>query len=238
MTAAVPVVWVVAGRETAESWVTALRTQGCAAGALVWAEARMTPPTALPEADLVLFTSRRAALALPEGAGADRPAACVGAGTASAARARGFDVVLVGEAGGSDLAARILAERPEARQVLFLCGQDARREAPDALRAGGVAVESLPVYAMEPAPDFGMHVARSPEPAAVVLGSPRAADALAEALQAVDRTLPEDAVVVVLGAVTAERATERFGRYVARASSTDADGLAGAVRAALDRSQA
>ena len=153
--------------------------------------------------------------------------------TAEAAREHGYDVMLVGEAGGAALAAEVLKLRPKHKRVLYPCGQEARPEAPGVLAHGGLDVDELPVYAMEPLPDFAARVGKSPEPAAVVLGSPKAAEALHAALEAAARVLPKGAALIALGAVTAERATALFGRYVAQSPSTDAAGVAAAVGTAL-----
>jgi len=239
-----PVVWVVAGERSARRWVAALREAELAAGALVWAAAASLLEGRAPgdpglgacaDADLVLFTSRHAALVLPDGHGAGRLAACVGRGTAEAAAARGYDVVLVGARGSADLAARLVAERKDVRRVLWPCGRDARREAPDVLEAAGLDVVAVPVYAMVEAPDFAARVGAAPEPAAIVLGSPRAVLALETALATAGRDLPAATVLAVLGSVTAERAAATFERYVAQASRTDGAGLARAVTEALAR---
>ena len=233
-----PVVWVVAGAETAARWVHALRKEGLAAGALPWSAPRALAWEGFrdPRPALVLLTSRRAADVLPPGAGTGIRAACVGASTAEAARARGFEPVFVGEAGGAALAATILAAPGVPPRVVFLAGADVRHEAVEALEGGGVIVETLPVYEMAPCEGFDGRVRDAPEPAAVALGSPRAAEALHAALGRIDRSLPATAVCGVLGAVTAERATALFDRYVAVAERTDPEGLAGALRAVLPRS--
>ncbi len=236
MSAAPPVVWVVAARASAVRWVAVLREHGVAAGALIWAEARplVADDVALPEAELVLFTSRQALDVLAYGAGDGRRAACVGAGTARDARAKGFEVVLVGEQGGAHVAARIGEELPGTSSVLWLRGEAARPEARDALVARGIEVHELPVYAMVPAEDFGARVAAAPPPDAVIVGSPRAVDALAAA----GRALPEAAHVITPGALTAEHVAATWKRYGTCAPSADADGLAEAVLGALDPSKA
>ncbi|HEY5658553.1 MAG TPA: hypothetical protein VIY27_12265, partial [Myxococcota bacterium] len=59
----------------------------------------------------------------------------------------------------------------------------------------------------------------------------------AEALHAAGRAVPGTTALIALGAVTSQRAAGLFGRCVARATSTDAAGLAAAVAAALARNQ-
>jgi uroporphyrinogen-III synthase len=232
VTAGAPVVWVVAGADTARRWVRVLRREGLTAGALAWSEARALGwggwPDPVPE--VVLLTSPHALLALPEGAGGGVSAACVGAATARAAQARGFRPICVGEEGGASLARDLLAVRPGLSNVLFLAGRGARREAVDVLQRAGVRVEAVQVYAMEAREDLVERLGGAPEPDAVVLGSPRAAQALHRAMARAGRSLAETTFCVVLGAVTEKRAESLFHRYVAVASRTDAQGLAATVR--------
>jgi len=231
VTGAPPIVWVVAGLKTAERWVVRLREAGFAAGALAWAEGKALDfdEGLLGPHDLVLLTSVRAAGSLPRAWCAGRPAACVGAKTAEAARGHGYDVVLVGEAGGEALARQILKRKPRPKRVLYPCGQEARPEAPGVLAHGGLDVDELPVYAMEPLADFPERVARAPEPAAIVLGSPKAA----EALHAAGRALPDKVALLALGSITAERAQALFARSVTQTPSADATGVVAAIRAAF-----
>jgi len=131
--------------------------------------------------------------------------------------------------GGAALAKQILAEETGVRRVLWPCARQARREVPEILSAAGCEVLEVPVYAMVPVPTFAARVAAAPSPAAVVLGSPRAVDALQGALGAASRDLPAGVPLAVLGSVTAKRAAATFEGYVAQASSKDGAGLARAV---------
>ena len=233
-------VWVVAGAGTCRRWSRALGDEGLEGIELPWSVLRPDPQldrlaTALADAPerLVLFTSRSAVAVLPDGVGVGRRCACVGPGTARAASACGFEVALVGAAGGAALARSLLAELPEERAVLFLRGREARPEAEDALLAAGVGVRSLTVYRMDVQPDFAAVVRAAPEPSAILLGSPRAADALHEALAATDRPLPPSVVLVAPGAVTAAHAGAKFGRAIQVAQHVDPAGLAQSVHEAL-----
>jgi uroporphyrinogen-III synthase len=229
-----PVVWVVAAADTAARWTRVLRREGFAAGALAWSEVRPVRdvPARLPPADLVLLTSRHAVEALPAGAARGRAAACVGEATARAAGEAGFDVVLVGTAGGAELARRTLAGRPGLEGVLFLVGAHARAEAQEILEGAGVRVERRVVYETAPRAAFPAEVAGAPEPEGIVAGSPRAVEALAAALRGAARRLPARLAVAVPGSVTAERAAALLERYVARAERAEARALADALRAA------
>lgn len=192
--------------------------------------------------DLVMLTSAHAVTALPDGIGVGHEAACVGVATAEAARSRGFtiaeDVKIAGVVrGGRALGEAIAARTPRPARVLWLCGEDRRPEARDALVAAGIELDEVVTYVMAPRDDFPAMIEQAPEPAAVVLGSPRGVDALAAALLLAHRALAEDAPVVVPeGAVTEARARDAFGGRVhvaaPRADRTGTD-YAGAVVTAL-----
>ncbi len=192
--------------------------------------------------DLVMLSSMHAVAALPDGAGAGHVAACVGVATAEAARAKGFtvaaDVPVAGVVrGGRALGKAIAARTPRPARVLWLCGRDRRPEAREVLQAAGIALDEVVTYAMVRRAGFEDAVRDAPEPAAVVLGSPRGVDALAAALLVAHRALGAHAPVVVpAGAATEARARAAFGERVCVAQPrTDRGGTdyAGAVTAAL-----
>ncbi len=187
MSAPRPLVWVVATDETAARWARALEQAGQVALPLAWSEVLPLEPgpalaaLARGDFDRVLVTSAYAVEVLPPGAGAGRPAACVGARAAEAAAAAGFEVREVGRRGAADVAARVLAAQPAPRRVLFLATSEAREEAVEALRGEGVRVDRLDVYRVAVRPAFATELERARDPAAVLAGSPRAVDALVKA---------------------------------------------------------
>jgi uroporphyrinogen-III synthase len=149
----------------------------------------------------------------------------------AAARARGLEVAWVGDAGAEDLARRVAASLPGGR-VLFLAGRDARREGPQALEAAGLDVEEVVVYRMAPREAFAGEVQAAPRPAALVVGSPRAGEALAGALPSARRAEVLAAPAVVPGATSAEALSALGFRAVTVAGPSDRL-LARAVRDAL-----
>jgi len=227
--------WIVATRETAERWQSAfagLDPQVLPWGAVgppedVGAAARAVSAGAF---DLVLFTSRHAPAALPAGSGTGLRCACVGAGTAAAAEERGFEVGLVGRAGGADLAARLLEAETGLRTVLHVRGAEARPEAREALEAAGVQVADVVAYAVVPLASFDARIAEGRFPRALVLGSPRAVAALYGALSRTGRTLPRDAVIIAPGETTAAAARAHWPERVEVAERNDPRALADLVR--------
>lgn len=222
---------------------------GLAPVALPWSERRdADDPAAGGEAlargafDLVMLTSAHAVSALAEDAGAGHEAACVGVATAASARAKGFaiaeDVHVAGVVrGGRALGEAIAGRTPRPTRVLWLCAEDRRPEARDALHAAGIALDEVVTYVMTPRADFVATIRAAPAPAAIVLGSPRGVDALAAALRDAERAIAgEVPVVVPEGAVTEARARAAFGARtriaMPRADRTGTD-YAAAVAAAL-----
>jgi uroporphyrinogen-III synthase len=226
--------WIVASEGTVRRWRQGLERLGRAAVPLPWSEV-LPPdePEALAEAlseptDLVLLTSANAVRWLPSGA--RPPAACVGAATAEAARAARFEVLLVGEGGGADLAHAILADLPDARRVLFLRGGDAREEATEVLRAHGRSVRSAVAYETRPRAAFVSEVRAAPPPrGGIVVGSPRAAEALADALDISGRAEERQVLVVAVGETTAARLEALGFPRVVAAARPGAEGIAEAL---------
>ena len=232
MTTAQAPVWVVASTATSTRWTAALAAAGVTALALPWSLVRVDTDEGLQRLregghELVLFTSAYAPEALPAEVGAGIEAACVGARTEAAARAQGFTVTWTGDAGGDALARALLEARPGLRRVLHLCGRDRREELRRHLEDAGVAVESVSVYAADADPAFDAAVRAAPEPACVVVGSPRALDALVEA-----GIHPQ--VVVAPGATTADAAMALQETRVVVAARPDPEALVEAVRSALE----
>ena len=155
--------------------------------------------------DVVLLTSGFAVSMLAAGAAAGHAAACVGESTGVAAGAAGFQTLLVGRAGALALAGALLERVPRPRRVLWLRGDEVQREGVERLRQAGVSVEEVVTYAAEPLPAFVPGLRAAPDPAAVLVQSPRAADALADALLATDRVLPRACGLFGLGSLAGER---------------------------------
>jgi uroporphyrinogen-III synthase len=155
-----------------------------------------------PRAPRALLAAARAGGVADELAGLD--AFAVGEATAAAAASAGFTVAAVGRRGGAELA-RVLSEwLPRGAAVLHACGREHRRELADALAAAGVGVIPLVVYAMEAAPRESLPALPPDPPAAVVVTSPRAAEAYAAAAGRTLATAPH----LAMGATTAARARE------------------------------
>jgi uroporphyrinogen-III synthase len=234
-----PTVWVVASLDTATKWCDLLRERGLAAEALAWSEfhsvvtaAQLAQLRMGARPDVLLLTSANTVRSLPAEASWPVPVACVGEATAEAAREAGLDVRWVGARGAEQVAADLAAARPGCR-VLFLRGRDARREGVDALEQAGCTVEEVIVYEMQRALGFPARVAEAPAPAAVVVGSPRAAEALAEALGTVARPGVGDRPVLAVGDTTAARLGELGFTDVRDAGHPSGRALADAVAAVL-----
>jgi uroporphyrinogen-III synthase len=203
-------VWVVASDETVRRWCAALTQSGAHPVPLPWCEvAAPDEPDAVlaaldPSIDLVLFTSANALRFFD--AVVDRlPAACVGNATAEAARRAGFSVEFVGHGGAEDLAQEVVRRFPSARRILFVRGREAREEGVEALREAGVEVRSVVAYQTRPRPSFVSEVREAPAPDAILVGSPLAAGALLDALDAASLWAPRDTLTVAVGETTAAR---------------------------------
>jgi len=133
---------------------------------------------------VLALTSPRAAAALVAGAArhglvetfARLPVAAIGKATAAAAEAAGLAVAEVGGGGGGELAGLILGRWGSAGAVLHSCGRDHRPELAARLRAAGVEVIELPVYAVELVPATELPPLPPTLPVAVVVSSPRAVE--------------------------------------------------------------
>jgi uroporphyrinogen-III synthase len=160
----------------------------------------------------VVFTSRRAAPALLV-AGERRgmgpwllslPAAAVGEATASAARAAGFTVALVGDAGGRALAALLATRLAAGSTVLHACAREHRDEFGVALAGSGSRIVPIVVYSMDETPAEDLPPLPSELPRAVLLTSPRATRAYLCATGGCYAAVPH----IALGATTAAAAED------------------------------
>jgi uroporphyrinogen-III synthase len=168
---------------------------------------------AVESLERVAFTSARAPGALRRAAAARGlagrllaiPAAVVGEATARAAAAAGFTVAEVGAAGGADLARMVASRCRRGAAVLHACAREHHAELAAVLVAGDIRVVSVVVYAMEAVSAAELKVV--PEAsllAAVVLTSPRAAEAYLAACGTRLRGVPH----LVMGPTTGARAHE------------------------------
>jgi len=230
----------VAAGATCRRWSRALGAVGLEAVPLPWSQAQPEPAAAplgraleQGRGEFLLFTSRNAVAVLPPGCGRGHRCACVGSATAQAAGERGFEVILTGEAGGEELARQLLARVPDLSGLLFPCGRVTRPEAKAVLSAAGISVRSVTVYALEARTAFAGEVAAAPSAAALLLGSPRAVDALQAALARTGRHLAEGGVLVVPGSVAARHAAGKLLARICTAQHVDAAGLARAVLESL-----
>jgi uroporphyrinogen-III synthase len=161
----------------------------------------------------IAFTSPRAPAALRRSAQARGmtaalggvAAAVVGDATAAAATASGFAVAEIGTSGGAELARRVAARAGRGAIVLHACGRDHHRDLAAGLAAHDIRVIAVVVYAMELVPAGELpELPAATATAAVVLTSPRAAEAYVAALGAGIPNVPH----LVMGATTAARARE------------------------------
>jgi uroporphyrinogen-III synthase len=172
----------------------------------------------------------------------DRPLFAVGAATAAAARAAGFEQVDAGEeadgdGGGGDaaaLAARLVRAAPIDRAPWPVLWPRGREVAADlaalafALAPGRVEVRPVVLYAAEPRrPDAALAAVAAGQVAAVLLHSPRGARAAAEALAAAGLAPPP--AIALSPAVAAAWP----GPVLDVAARPDADALREAVGRAL-----
>ena len=150
-----------------------------------WAAVR----TARPRLRAVAFTSPRAPAALraaaaaraPPGARGGGPGGAGGGAPARAPAAPGVAVGAGGSGGGAELARVVAARLEGGASVLHACGRDHRRDLADALAAAGIELLEVIVYAMELTPRAALPALPAAAPAAVLLTSPRAAEAFAAA---------------------------------------------------------
>jgi uroporphyrinogen-III synthase len=167
----------------------------------------------LPALHRLAFTSPRAPSALRRaaephglsGALAAIPAAAVGEATARGAASAGFAVAEVGTGGGADLGRLIARGCRRGSLVLHACAREHHEELAAVLEACDVRVISVVVYGMDAAPPAELPAL--PEPAAlaaVVLTSPRAAEAYLAACGTRLKGIPH----LAMGPTTGARARE------------------------------
>ncbi len=165
---------------------------------------------ALAACSLVAFTSRRGPAGLRRAAGElwpalqRLPAAAVGAVTAEAARREGFRVEIVGDAGGEALAALVAGAVAAGATVLHPCGREHREELRGALETRGVQVVEVVVYGVAEATAAELPPLPADPPRAVLLTSPRAAQAYLNASGGRYAGVPH----LALGPTTAAAAAE------------------------------
>ena len=208
-------IWLVATDATAARWAQSLDPARGTPHALVWGKARplvcaeeLDATCARIRPELLLLTSPEALAFLGSRTAKGLEAVCVGAVTAEVATTYGVTVRGHGDGGGIELARWILDLPSHPRRFLWLRGRDARTEVAALLRASGATVEELITYAVEPEAGFPEAVRNAPEPAAVLVGSPRGAEALVAALAAAGRALPPATELLTAGPSTDRRLRE------------------------------
>lgn len=155
----------------------------------------------------VIFTSRNAVDAAGPGNGL--PCYAVGAATAAAARAAGFDPIAVAEDANS-LFQRILADRP-AGALLHLRGRHARGHLAERLNGAGIEAREAVVYEQleTPLSEAAKALLRGATPVIVPLFSPRSAKIFARQHRGEAPLLiaaMSDAVTDALGDLRVQRA--------------------------------
>lgn len=135
----------------------------------------------------LVLTSPRAARFLVEQAGErgtsrvlSLATAAIGAATAQAAEEAGFQVQVVGQGGGTELARELTGLWPGTTTAILAAGVHARPELPSALEAAGHRVIKLEVYEMKATPALELPPVGPAD--AIVLTSPRAAQLYLEAV--------------------------------------------------------
>ena len=148
----------------------------------------LAPPPDIKGVSAVMITSANA-LAWPLPAALQsllqRPCFCVGARTAAAARAFGFQDARSADGDGADLA-QLIADSAGGKSVLHIAGQETYGKAQDILRRKGFTVGTWPVYAVVPAVEFSpqtVALIRDGKIDAVPVFSPRTAELLKTLLQ-------------------------------------------------------
>lgn len=130
------------------------------------------------------------------------PTAAVGAATARACRHWGLQVEHEGSAGGESLATEMVAKLHSGQAVLHPTGRHHREEAHTVFAAAGVDVCTVEVYEMRESEADTLPTLPEAAPAAVLLTSPRAAEAYLRAAPPQLRRAPHFA----LGPTTATAA--------------------------------
>jgi uroporphyrinogen-III synthase len=158
----------------------------------------------------VIFTSANGVRALGEAAGGDVVTAwCVGPSTAAAASEAGFADVRSADGHAGDLAALILAARPEG-PLLHIANEAAAGQLVAALTSGGLDARFLSPYRTEAAASLtpeAIAALSGTAPVIILLHSAKAAEALAASRPSLDR-----AAGVAISAAALAPLKDQFGR--------------------------
>lgn len=148
-------------------------------------------PQALQQAGSLIFTSRHGVAAVQAVGAGDRlardlPVACVGPGTAQAARAAGFATILQPAGGDARALLQMLRDRPLPEPILHLRGDHAAMALADELQRAGIAAQQCICYSQDALPlSVQAHnLLRGPDPLVLPVFSPRSAQLLLTALAA------------------------------------------------------
>ncbi len=176
--------------------------------------------------DVVAFASRHAVDAVPAELWGRARVAAVGKVTAARLIERGVDVDVIGDAGGAALAGALIKDGVAGLRVLLPRTQEGNTELQHALEEAGAVVVVVDVIRSVPLEvDVAAVFARTQRPRALVLTSPRRARALWERSE-----IPEDVVVVAIGATTAGELRGAGHRVDAVAAQPGPEGLLEALR--------
>ncbi|MFN3229437.1 MAG: uroporphyrinogen-III synthase [Asticcacaulis sp.] len=235
-------VWVT--RTEPGAWATARRLEAAGytpiVAPLLRAERLPVPDSALaPLPAALILTSPHGVEALHARLAPGHPARrlrvyAVGEATAAAARAAGFDPVLSADGDREALAQTIETDPERPDGALLFAGADIPAgDLPARLAPSGILVRHLALYATRPCPVVLPAACRS-QLKAVLLQSPRAARVLADAVRALETTLPSECALICLSDAVATPLRDVFGseRIAIAATPTETD-LMVALTAAL-----
>lgn len=174
---------------------------------------------------LVVFTSENGVACSPD----VRPAhmACLEGKTVAAARARWPLAVIVCTAGSGQALAEFILRAGGFTRVRFFCAAEHRPELPAVLRAAGIDVDEVPVYATVKTPK----TVDTPCDA-VLFFSPSAVDSFFE-----HNRLPEGAVCFAIGQTTAKAITRHSDARIIAGEKPTQEDLLHRVRFFYDNQQ-
>ncbi len=180
----------------------------------------------LPDGAALAFTSENAvALAATQRDPGGRRAWCVGARTAEAARAAGYDAVTAG--GDAGALAALLFAQPPAGEIVHLSGAHQRGDLAERLSEAGLPARRVVIYDQVPRPlsPAAGKALKGPRPVLVPLFSPRSAALVSSGAAAARAPL----LVAALSPAVAEAWKGPAPRGVAIAERPEAGALIAAI---------
>lgn len=229
----VPTILLTRPEVAAAGFETALRGAGVKAEVVISPLIEIVPTAA--EADFnqvqgVIFSSRNGVAAVP---GRALPAWCVGAATASAAKAKGWRAVAA-DGDAEALYRRVLADAPTGR-LLHLRGEHARGDLANRLTTAGIKTREIVVYRQELRDLSGaaIELLARPNPVIVPLYSPRTATQFAA-----NGPYVAPIVVVAISAAVAQMVAMMPTQRVVIAARPDGAAMVQAVAKLMEPSDA